>query len=276
MHKELSKTRGIIYFVILLIFGLLVSMPFIWMIISSLKEISELTKVPPDFWPKNPNLDSYKAVVKIIPFAHHFANTIIVTVIRTVAQLAFCSMSAFAFAKMHFKGKNLVFMILLSVLMVPTQMILIPNYFIMMKLHLVDTILGVAIPGMFSAFGMFLLRQFFLSLPDEFLEAGRIDGCSYFGCFKKLYLPISTSGLVSLLIFTLMYSWNDYLWPLIISSSDKSRVLSVGIALLQGQNRIYYNQIMAGAAMATLPVILIFIALQKYFVEGIALTGVKG
>lgn len=276
MHKELSKTKGIVYFLILLLFGLIVSMPFIWMIISSLKEVSELTKVPPDFWPKNPSFDSYKAVVKIIPFAHHFSNTIIVTVIRTIAQLTFCAMSAFAFAKMHFKGKDIVFMVLLSVLMVPTQMILIPNYFIMMKLHLVDTIFGVALPGMFSAFGMFLLRQFFMSLPDEFLEAGRIDGCSYFGCFRRLYLPIATSGLVSLLIFTLMYSWNDYLWPLIISSSDKSRVLSVGIALLQGQNRIFYNQIMAGAAMATLPVILIFIALQKYFVEGIALTGVKG
>jgi len=276
MHRKISKTRNSIYFIILLTFGLMVSLPFFWMIISSLKTTEELSMVPPTFFPNSPNFDSYVAVSKIIPFFKFFANTILVTVLRTISQLAFCSMASFAFAKMKFRGKNVIFLVLLSVLMVPPQMMMIPTYIIMKSLHLVDTVLGVALPGMFSAFGMFLMRQYYLSLPDEFLESGRIDGCSYFKSFVKLYLPLSKSALVSLLIFTVMYSWNDYLWPLIISSSEKARVLSVGIALLQGQNRIFYNQIMAGAAMATIPIILVFVMLQKYFEEGIALTGVKG
>jgi multiple sugar transport system permease protein len=276
MHRKISKTRNSIYFIILLTFGLMVSLPFFWMIISSLKTTEELSMVPPTFFPKNPNFDSYVAVSKIIPFFKFFANTILVTVLRTISQLTFCSMASFAFAKMKFRGKNVIFLILLSVLMVPPQMMMIPTYIIMKSLHLVDTVLGVALPGMFSAFGMFLMRQYYLSLPDEFLESGRIDGCSYFKSFVKLYLPLSKSALVSLMIFTVMYSWNDYLWPLIISSSEKARVLSVGIALLQGQNRIFYNQIMAGAAMATIPIILVFVMLQRYFEEGIALTGVKG
>lgn len=276
MHKKNKQLIQGIKFIILLTLGLMTAMPFIWMILSSLKNISELTRIPPSFFPEKPNFVNYAEVFKMIPFASFYRNTIIVAVLRTISQLIFCSMAAFAFAKIKFPGKNIIFLVLLSVLMVPPQMIMIPNYIIMRHLGLVDTILGVALPGMFSAFGMFLMRQYYMSLPDEYLEAGRIDGYSYFGCFRKLYFPLTKSALISLLIFTVMYSWNDFLWPLIISASDKARVLSVGIALLQGQNRIFYNQIMAGAAMATIPIIVMFILLQKYFVQGIALSGVKG
>ncbi|MGD1821816.1 MAG: carbohydrate ABC transporter permease [Pleomorphochaeta sp.] len=275
LNVRKNKTN-IILFIVLLVFGIINAVPFIWMILSSLKSTTELTRVPPTFFPEKLLFSSYSEVVKVIPFLRFYTNTIFLTVIRTISQLVFCSMAAFAFAKLRFKGKNLVFMVLLSVLMVPPQMILVPNYIIMRNLGLVDTLLGVALPGMFSAFGMFLLRQYYMSLPDEFLEAGRIDGYSFFGCFRSLYLPLTKSALISLLIFTVMYSWNDYLWPLIISSSESSRVLSVGIALLQGQNRIFYNQIMAGATMATVPIIILFVFLQKYFVQGIALSGVKG
>lgn len=274
MHR--SKTNIAISYFLMILFGLAMATPFVWMILSSFKTEVELMQTPPSFLPRQYKLTNYQTILQSIPFLSFYLHTIIVTVIRTLAQLAFCSMAAFAFAKMHFKGQNVVFIVLLTVLMVPVQMILVPDYIIMRTLGLVDSLWGVALPGMFSAFGMFLLRQFYMSLPNEFLDAGRVDGCSYFGVFRRLYLPLSKSALISLVIFTVMYSWNDYLWPLIISSSDNSRVLSVGIALLQGQNRVYYNELMAGATMATIPVILIFVFFQRYFVQGIALSGIKG
>ncbi|MDD3904377.1 MAG: carbohydrate ABC transporter permease [Sphaerochaeta sp.] len=274
MHR--SKTNIAVSYFLIILFGLAMATPFVWMILSSFKTEVELMQTPPSFLPRHYKLTNYLTIMQSIPFLSFYLHTIIITVIRTLAQLAFCSMAAFAFAKMHFKGQNIVFIVLLTVLMVPVQMILVPDYIIMRTLGLVDSLWGVALPGMFSAFGMFLLRQFYMSLPNEFLDAGRIDGCSYFGVFRRLYLPLSKSALISLVIFTVMYSWNDFLWPLIISSSDNSRVLSVGIALLQGQNRVYYNELMAGATMATIPVILIFVFFQRYFVQGIALSGIKG
>ncbi len=261
---------------IILFFGLIMAMPFIWMILSSFKTETELMQVPPSFFPEILNWQNYGDIMYNIPFLLFYRNTIIITLMRTAAQVLFCSMAAFAFAKIPFKGKEIIFLSLLSVLMIPPQMILVPNYMIMRNLGLIDTLTGVALPGMFSAFGMFLLRQFYMTLPDELMDAGKIDGCSYFMIFRKLLFPLTKAAVMALVIFTVMYSWNDLLWPLIISSSDETRVLSVGIALMQGQNRIFYNQIMAGAVMATLPVLLIFTLLQKYFVAGIAMTGLKG
>ncbi|WP_018525421.1 carbohydrate ABC transporter permease [Alkalispirochaeta alkalica] len=256
--------------------GLLMALPFIWMAVSSLKTETELMMTPPSFFPREPVTENYILVMRDLPFLLFYRNTVIVTLMRSISQIVCCSMAAFAFAKIRFPGRNVIFLGLLAVLMVPHQMILVPNYIIMRSLGLSNTLLAVALPGMFSAFGMFLLRQFYLTLPDEFLDAGKIDGCTHFGIFARLYFPLTQAAVMALLIFTVMYSWNDFIWPLIISSSDRTRVLSVGIALLQGQSRIYYNQIMAGAVMATLPVIVLFISLQRYFVQGIALTGVKG
>lgn len=272
----MRKGKKVLYAVIVIGFGVLMAMPFIWMTLSSFKTEAELMMTSPSFFPETFSWKNYGLVIEDIPFLLFYRNTILITVVRTLCQVVFCSMAAFAFAKTRFKGRDTIFLVLLAVLMIPPQMIFVPNYIIMRALKLTDTLLGVALPGMFSAFGMFLLRQFYLTLPDEFLDAGRIDGCTYFGVFRRLYLPLTRSAVMALVIFTVMYSWNDFLWPLIISSSDSTRVLSVGIALLQGQNRIFYNQIMAGAVMATLPVIVMFVVLQRYFVQGIALTGVKG
>jgi len=260
---------------LLVLFGVMTALPFVWMLLSSFKSGTELMRTPPRFLPARFSWLSYKEVIHDIPFLLFYRNTLLITVIRTVSQVVLCSMAGFAFAKTRFKGRDVIFVMLLAVLMVPPQMILVPNYVIMRSLGLVDTLLGVALPGMFSAFGMFLLRQFYLSLPNELLDAGRIDGCSHFGVFYRIYFPLTGSAVMALVIFAVMYSWNDFLWPLIVSSSDGTRVLSVGIALLQGQNRIFYNQMMAGAVMATIPVIVLFVLLQRYFVQGIALTGVK-
>lgn len=265
----------LVVYIILIIVAVVIFTPFWVMISSSFKTNVELMRLPIKFFPAKWQFGNYSAIFLNYPFLIFFRNTLIITTLRTVAQILFCSMAAFAFAKIPFKGSNVLFLCLLAVLMIPPQMILVPNYLIMKHLHLIDTVLGVALPGMFSAFGMFLLKQFYMTLPDELIEAGRIDGCNYFTIFRKLLFPLTKPAIISLTIFTIMYSWNDLLWPLIISSSDSTRPLSVGIALMQGQNVIQYNQIIAAAVLVILPLVILFSFFQKYYVEGIAMSGIK-
>lgn len=275
MDKKKIPVSKILIHVILMLGSIIMIIPFFWMISTSLKTFPETMKVPPVVFPKVPQFANYRAVIDTVPFLIYYRNTIIVTVVRTLGQLFFCSLAAFAFAKLKFKGRDFLFFGFLSVLMVPTQMILIPNYIIMKTLGWLDTLAAVIAPGMFSAFGVFLMRQFFMTLPDELIESGKIDGCNYFGIYWKLLLPLTKPALTALAVFTIMYSWNDFLWPLIATTSDEARVLSIGIALLQGQYSTAYHHIMAGSVMATIPILIIFIFAQRYFIEGIALTGMK-
>ncbi|WP_129723975.1 carbohydrate ABC transporter permease [Xylanivirga thermophila] len=275
MDKRKIPLSKILIHVILILGSIIMIIPFFWMISTSLKTFPETMKVPPVVFPKVPQFENYRAVIDTVPFLTYYRNTIIVTVVRTLGQLFFCSLAAFAFAKLKFKGRDFLFFGFLSVLMVPTQMILIPNYIIMKTLRWLDTLAAVIAPGMFSAFGVFLMRQFFMTLPDELIESGKIDGCNYFGIYWKLLLPLTKPALTALAVFTIMYSWNDFLWPLIATTSDEARVLSIGIALLQGQYSTAYHHIMAGSVMATIPILIIFIFAQRYFIEGIALTGMK-
>lgn len=272
--KKLKISRVIIH-VILILGCVAMFVPFFWMLATSLKTMPETMRVPPVIFPKVPQFDNYSTVIYTMPFLTYYRNTILVTIIRTLGQLFFCSLGAFAFAKLRFPGRNFIFFAFLSVLMVPTQMILIPNYVIMKNFGWLDTLSAVIAPGMFSAFGVFLMRQFFMTLPNELIESGKIDGCNYFHIYWRILLPLTKPALTALAVFTIMYSWNDFLWPLITTSSDEVRVLSIGIALLQGQYSTAYHQIMAGSVMATLPILIVFIFAQRYFIEGIALTGMK-
>jgi multiple sugar transport system permease protein len=233
-------------------------------------------QIPPTIFPKEFKFQNYLEVFEKINFAQYYINTIIITVARTVFQLILCSLAAYAFARLRFPGKNIIFITILSVLMVPSQVIMIPSFVIMRELGWIDTFYAIIVPGIFSAFGTFLLRQFFMAIPKELDEAAKIDGCSFFGIYWRIILPLSKPALVSLAIFTILASWNDFLWPLIVTNSDEMRVLSIGIATFQGQYATDYPLLMAGALMATAPMIIIFLFLQKYFIEGIALSGVKG
>ncbi|MFM9278224.1 carbohydrate ABC transporter permease [Paenibacillus jiagnxiensis] len=250
--------------------------PFLWMISTSLKSYADSMQIPPVWIPPEFHWDNYAKVFDKIPFMEYYLNTLLMTAGRTVGQLLICSIAAFAFACMRFPGRNIIFVALLSVLMVPSQVVMIPSFVIMRDLGWLDTFYALIIPGMFSAFGTFLLRQFFLGLPRDLEEAGKIDGCSYFGIFARIYLPLSRSALVSLAIFTVMASWNDLQWPLIMTSSDDMRVLSIGVSTFQGQHSTDYPLLMAAAVMTTLPLIIVFIFLQRYFIEGIAMSGIKG
>ncbi|MDC3417525.1 carbohydrate ABC transporter permease [Aquibacillus salsiterrae] len=261
---------------ILLIFGAFIMIiPFLWMVSTSLKSYGEAMQVPPTILPQEWKMSNYSSVFESVNFLKYYLNTIIVTLSRTLAQLFLCSLAAFAFARLRFPGKNIIFIAILSVLMVPPQVILIPNYAILTQLGWIDTFYALIVPGMFSAFGVFLLRQFFMGIPKELDEAATMDGCSLFGIYWKIILPNSTPALMALGIFTILASWNDFLWPLVMTNSADMRVLSVGIAAFQGQYATDYPLLMAGAVMSTIPMLIMFIFLQKHLITGIALQGVR-
>lgn len=194
----------------------------------------------------------------------------------TVVQVLFCSMAAYAFARIEFPFKNAIFVLVLSVLMVPGQIFLIPQYRIVQSLGLLDTIPALFLPNLFSAFGTFLLRQFFMSLPKELEEAALLDGCNRFQIFGKIMLPLTKAGIVSLVIFTAKFAWNDFMWPLIVNTSMDKMTLGPALSTLQGQYTTKYPMQMAGAVMAVIPIIVLFFIFQKQFIEGVAQSGIKG
>ncbi|MGC4379339.1 carbohydrate ABC transporter permease [Fictibacillus sp. Mic-4] len=249
--------------------------PFIWMILTSLKTFGETTQVPPVIFPKKIQWHNYSDVFGTLPFLKFYWNTIITTLAKTVGQLFLCSLAAYAFARIQFPGKNVLFILMLTVLMVPGQVFLLPQYMIMVKLGWLNTLQALIVPGLFSAFGTFLLRQFFMSMPKELEEAAKLDGCNHFQIYWHIMLPLAKSGLIALAIFTALWSWNDLMWPLIVNSSPDKMTLSAGLASLQGQHLTNYSLLMAGSVLAIWPMILVFIFLQKQFIEGIALTGSK-
>ncbi|WP_096440743.1 carbohydrate ABC transporter permease [Alteribacter populi] len=249
--------------------------PFLWMILTSLKTMGEATQLPPTIIPAIWNWNSYVQVFDYMPFLHFYWNTILMTAGRTIGQLILCSLAAYAFARIAFPGRNILFLITLSVLMVPLQAYAIPQFLIMVELDWLNTLKALIVPGLFSAFGVFLLRQFFMSLPKELDEAAKIDGCNHFQIFFYILLPLTKPALISLSIFTILWSWNDLLWPLIVNSSPSKLPLSAGLASLQGQYATNFPILMAGSLLAIWPMIVIFIFLQRYFIEGITMGSSK-
>lgn len=274
--KSKSNTKKLfIHLALLLGVGITV-FPFLWMVLTSFKTVGEAMQIPPTFFPKKFLTDAYTQIISALPFARVYLNTIISTVVTTVIQVLFCSMAAYAFARIEFPFKNAIFVLLLSVLMVPGQIFLIPQYQIIQKLGLLDTIPALFLPNLFSAFGTFLLRQFFMSLPKELEEAALLDGCSRYQIFWRIMLPLTKPGIVSLVIFTAKFAWNDFMWPLIVNTSPKMMTLGPALSTLQGQYTTKYPMQMAGAVMAVIPIIVLFFIFQKQFIEGVAQSGIKG
>ncbi|GAA4654640.1 carbohydrate ABC transporter permease [Anaerocolumna aminovalerica] len=251
-------------------------LPFLWMVFTSFKTVGEAMAIPPTILPKAFNFDSYKNILDSLPFERVYLNTIISTVATVIGQITFCTMAGYAFARLDFPGKNMIFIIILSVLMVPGQIFLVPQYMIILKMGLLDTIPALFLPNLFSAFGTFMMRQFFTSIPKELEEAAMLDGCNRFQTFGRIMVPLVKSGVVALVIFTAKFAWNDFMWPLIVNTSPKMMTLGPSLSTLQGQYTTNYPAQMAGAVMAVVPMVLLFFIFQKQFVEGVAHTGVKG
>lgn len=272
-----GKGRRLLVHFILIMGALFMIGPFVWMILTSLKTLGESTQVPPVIFPGEIQWKNYTDIVDMLPFFQFYWNTIITTLAKVIGQVFLCSLAAYAFARIEFPGRNVLFMLFLSVLMVPGQVFLLPQFLIMKELGWLNTLTALIVPGLFSAFGTFLLRQFFMSLPKELEEAAKLDGCNHFQIYWRIMLPLARPGLIALAIFVALWSWNDLMWPLIVNSTPDKMPLSAGLAYLTGEhsNMTNYPILMAGSVLAIWPMIIIFIFLQKHFVEGITLTGSK-
>jgi multiple sugar transport system permease protein len=215
-------------------------------------------------------------VFQSLPFGDQFFNTVAMTVLRTAGQVLFCAAAGYAFARLQFAGRNVIFILFLSVLMIPSQLFLLSQYQIMQDLGLLNSIAALALPGIFSAFGTFLMRQFFMQLPQELDDAARLDGANPFMVFWRVMLPLAKNGMLALGILTAIWSWNDLLWPLVVNNDPEKMPLSAGLATLQGQFLTNYPVLMAGSVLASLPMIALFVIFQKNMLEGIASSGIKG
>ncbi len=250
--------------------------PFIWQISTSLQTFGESVSVPPTFIPHEPQWSNFGTVFYALPFGQQLLNSTGMTIARTVGQVLFSSLAGFAFARMRFRGRNLLFGLFLSVMMVPYQVFLLPQYQLIQALGLLNTVAALFLPGIFSAFGTFLMRQFFMQLPIEIEEAARIDGANIFQIYWRVLLPMSAPGMLALGVLVVIWSWNDLLWPLVVNTDPLTMPVSAGLATLQGQYVTNFPVLMAGSLLASLPVIIVFIVFQRYLLRGIAFTGVKG
>jgi len=275
MMKKSGLRRGIgIAFIFLL--GIVFAFPFFWMFVTAVKPVEEVFAYPPLLWPSELRLENFAESMRGNNFGVFFKNSSIVTVIATIITVFINLLAGYAFAKFKFKGKEFFFMIVLSTLMIPIQVTMIPNYIIVSRLKLLNTYAGLILPTCAEAFGLFLSRQFISEIPTELIEAARIDGTSEFKIFSKIILPNCRSLLSVLVIFTVMWRWNDFQWPLIILSDSSMYTVQIGLSMMRGTQYINWNMLMSASLIVTLPVLTVFLIFQKKFIQGIASTGIKG
>lgn len=259
----------------LLTVGAIFVLPFVWSIATSLKPLRDLFQVTPSLLPSVVRWENYPDVLEKLPFARFYLNTIVVTLARVAGQVFLASLAGFAFAQLRFPGRDALFFVLLSGLMVPDQVTIIPRYVLLRQFGWLDSYTGLIVPLLFSAFGTFLLRQFFLSIPKDFQEAATIEGANPFQIYAQIYLPLARPALAAFAFLVALWSWNEFLWALIVVNSTNQQVLSVGIALFQGEHFNNTALMLAAANMATLPMLVLFMFFQKQLVEGISLSGLK-
>lgn len=259
----------------LLFFGLLFVLPFFWSIGTSLKPLRELFAVTPTFLPEVARWENYLDVFAQVPFGTFYVNTIFVTVARVIGQVFIASLAGFAFARLRFPGRDLLFVALLVGLMVPEQATIVPRFILMREFGWINTYQGLIVPLLFSSFGAFLLRQFFLTIPNDFQEAATLEGATPFQVYWQIYLPLARPALAAFGFLVMLASWNEFLWALIVTSTQERQVLSVGLAVLQGYQTTNTAILLAAANMATIPILIVFLIFQKQLIEGISLSGLK-
>lgn len=273
----MKKLRIFFGYLILISIALSMLLPFFAMLSLSFMPENEIFSYPPKLFSKGMTLDNYKSVFASVPVARYFLNSLFVAVITTVGQVLFSALAGYAFARLKFKGKDILFFVFLVTMMIPPQVNIIPLFFLMREFHLVDTYQALIIPGFFGGFGIFILRQYFLNLPKELEEASKIDGCNIFQMFFKIALPLALPAVVTLAIFTFISSWNSFMWPLIITSSDSMRTLPVGLAAFKGSFReiTLWGDLLGCAVICTLPAAGIFLLGKKYFINDFLQGGIK-
>ena len=274
---DIGEPRPIPWVYAVLIGGLVLLVgPFLWMLLGSFRPDRELKQVPPSWLPQNPTLDNYRTLFTELDFPTYFFNSTVVALVITVGNLIFCSMLGYALAKLHFPGKRIIFTLVLGTLMVPFVVTFVPLFVLVSNLGMVNTFPGLIFPFLAGPFGVFLMRQFFLSLPDELIHAARVDGAGEFRIFWSIMLPLCKPALATLGILTFLASWNNFLWPLVVAQSEDKYTLPVALSIYAiGENKADYGLLMAGSVAIIIPILAVFLILQKHFVRGIAMTGIK-
>jgi multiple sugar transport system permease protein len=266
----------LLLYLLLILSAIFMIVPFVWMISTSLKTSQFVLAFPPQFIPRPITLDSYRRLFELYPMARMFANSMIAAILTTLGQLITCSMAAYAFSRISFRGRDALFLIYLATLMVPFQVTITPLFILMRIFGWINTYQGLILPGVFSAFGTFLLRQYFMTLPKELEEAAFLDGASHFKVFWKVILPLTRPALATLAVFAFMSSWNAFLWPLFVLNDINLMTLPVGLATLHGRWLTEWNLVMAGAVITIVPMLIVYLFAQQYLVKGFVMSGIKG
>lgn len=270
-----SRGRWTLYTVLTLLVVVVIA-PFVWMILGSFKTQGELLQSPPTWWPETVTLDNYTQLFSRLNFKQYFFNSTVVAVAVTAGNLLFCSMLGYALAMLDFKGKKILFTVVMGTLMIPGVVTFVPLFVLVANIGLINTLPGLILPFLAAPFGVFLMRQFFLGLPRDLLDAGRVDGAGELRIFRQIFLPLAGPALATLGILTFLGSWNNFLWPLVVAQQESTYTLPVALALYStGQNSTQYGLLLAGATVVVLPVLAIFLVFQRRVIEGIATTGIK-
>ena len=273
-----SMTASGLKYLFLAVGSVVMLLPFVWMILSSFMTSQEIIARPLTWFPDEPGFEAYRGLRDAIPLGRMYLNSMIVTILTTIGILLTSSLAGYGFAKFQFPGRDILFLIVLATMMIPFFVVMIPIFWMISKFGWIDSYPGLIVPNIATAFGIFLMRQYMLSLPDEVLDAARVDGASELEIYWRIVLPLSTPVIGALTILAFVYQWNNFLWPLVVARSDTMWTVPVGLNSLRvyASSAQVVNMQMAGATLGVVPVIIVFLVLQRYFVRGIALTGVKG
>jgi len=276
--KAKRRTTQIIVYAFLTLGALSMAIPYVWMIVTSVKPIEEIQTYPPSFYVRHPTFAPYRELFSILPMWRYLFNSFVIASLVTLCNVFFCSLAGYAFAKHKFFGRDKIFLLLLSAIMIPYQVNLIPGFIIVKNLGWLNSFYALIIPNMAMVFGVFLCRQYIMSIPNDLLDAAKIDGCSEFTIYRIIVFPLIKPVLATLAIFTFLSQWNSFVWPLIVINTSSMRTVPLALSVLNSQFGFGANSamVMAGATVVTLPVLIVFICFQKYFIKGIASIGLKG
>lgn len=274
--KVKNTVLNILKYVILIAGALFTLLPFIWMIASSLKTPAEIVKIPPQLFPEVPQFSNYVEAWNAAPFGRYLLNTIIITAFSTVGVLITTVLSAFAFSRLKFPGKDLVFSLFLATLMIPGEMLIVTNFITITKLGWIDTYQAMIVPWISNVFYIYLLTQFFMQVPESLYLAAKVDKCSDFKYMMKIMVPMNKSPITTVAILNIIGSWNSFMWPLLVTNSDEMRVLSNGLIRFQTEAGSSYQLIMAASSILVMPIIIAYLFLRKYIIEGVTQSGIKG
>ncbi len=276
-HIGLEIAKKLSIYLLMTLFAVFLGFPFLWMVITSLKTSGQIFVFPPIFIPDPIQLSNYSDAWVKASFSKYFFNSVFVTLTTVLGQMATSSLAAYSFSRLHYKGRDKIFLAYLATMMIPFPVIMVPNFIIMRMLNWINTYQALIIPSIFTAYGTFMLRQFFMTIPTELDEAATIDGSSKLGIFWNIILPLSKPGIITLCVFSFIGAWNSFLWPLIVTNKQEFFTLPLGLAVFRGfQYNIEYHLLLAGTVICVLPILVIYLLAQKFFVEGIALSGIKG